>query len=345
MGLKEGKNVDLYPYKPNFISAVIAIIMFVFSFSFTLYYFVKKKTWFFFCMVDACLMMLIGTITRAMSIKDQDNDILYIVSYLTIMLCPSVAAAACYMAFGRVVYHVTPEERRNFKNLWVPARFITPIFVILDIIGFLIMFIGLGGMAASVTNDDIKSDPKKLKSTVDNALIALKVGLVLQLICFLIFTLLASRFIMVSKRWRNQWPDAKWRKFALVICAACFFLLIRSVFRVFEFTHDKKSDFFKWEWPIYIFDLLPMQLVFCLFIQYHPSDFLPWHLCGLKKRKDVLHQKINAYPPEDPSIYGHNPMIQPNYSGHNQQMSQNPAFYSQPNQGSEAALHQMPLRH
>jgi len=342
---KQHKTSDLYPYNPSFVSAVVAIVMFFLSFSLTLFYLFKKKTWFFFWMLDAVLMMLVGTVTRAMSIKDEDNPHYYIVSYLLIMLCPSVAAAACYMAFGRVIFHVTPPERRNFKNLWLPARFITPIFVTLDIIGFLIMFIGLGGMAASVASDDIKSDPVKLKDTVDNARSALKVGLVLQLGMFIVFTLLALRFMMVSKRWRNQWPDAKWRKFAFVICAACFLLLVRSVFRVFEFTSGHNNKIFKYEWPIYAFDMFPMQLVFCLFIQYHPGDYLPWHLRGFLKRKDVLNQRFNAYPPEDPSIYGHNPMIQPNYAGHSQQMSQNPAFYAHPGQGSEGALHQMPLRH
>jgi succinate dehydrogenase/fumarate reductase cytochrome b subunit len=142
----------------------------------------------------------------------------------TCSLAPSFMAAACYMAFGRLVYWVTPESYRSMRYLWVPVRWITTIFVTFDIISFLIQFLGLASLAASVTSED--SDATLLDK-VEKSLRIVKLGLIVQLLCFVIFTVVGVRMLSVNKRWRDQWPDTgRWKQLNWAINCACALLVV-----------------------------------------------------------------------------------------------------------------------
>lgn len=117
---------------------------------------------------------------------------------------------------GRVILHVTPSSFRNIKNLWVPPRWMTPIFVTCDIVAFLIQVFG----ATSATS----KDPK----VVQRGYNVMKVGLVIQLVCFGFFLVVSLRFHFISKKFESSWPDRQWKKLLMAINIASGLIFVCS---------------------------------------------------------------------------------------------------------------------
>lgn len=144
---------------------------------------------------------------------------------LSSSLAPSFIAAACYMVFGRLIWLVTPATWRGFRSLWVPARWITPIFVTLDLLSFFIQLAGLGSVASAHSpNISAEESQKRL----ENGTSTLKTGLIVQLFGFGIFTVIGLRFVVVSRKWKNDWPDdgGRWRRCVWVINICCALIMV-----------------------------------------------------------------------------------------------------------------------
>jgi hypothetical protein len=84
-------------------------------------------------MVVAALMESVGYICRIISTKNVHSKNIFVTSYSLIVLAPVLMAGACYVIFGRIVFHVVPKKDRTTRLLWIPPRFITPIFVLCDV--------------------------------------------------------------------------------------------------------------------------------------------------------------------------------------------------------------------
>ena len=133
-------------------------------------------------------------------------------------LAPSLLAAACYMIFGRIIYWVTPESRRGFRHLWVPARFIAIFFIFWDVLSFVIQCLALIIILSQVYNTD--TDTRLRAKALKTGYNVLKIGFIMQICVFGTFALLALRFMFVSKQWRYDWPEggnSSWRKLAWTI--------------------------------------------------------------------------------------------------------------------------------
>ncbi len=53
-----------------------------------------------------------------------------------------------YEPIGRLIWWVTPSSYPGFSTFWVPARWITPLFVTFDLGSFYIQFLGLAAVTA-----------------------------------------------------------------------------------------------------------------------------------------------------------------------------------------------------
>lgn len=102
---------------------------------------------------------------------------------------------------GRIVFHVVPKESRTVRLLWIPPRFVTPIFVICDIIALLTQLLG----AVELTTIDA-NDPKFASKTKTGEKIA-QVGVAIQLVCFGLFSIIAIRFNFTSKRFAASFNE------------------------------------------------------------------------------------------------------------------------------------------
>lgn len=99
---------------------------------------------------------------------------IYALSTIVILVAPALLAATLYMIYGRMVLQVDNGKRSIVR----PSR-VTLIFVLFDIISFLVQAYG-GGMYASKNIDTVK----KAKSV-------LLIGLIIQIVAFGIFLIIS----------------------------------------------------------------------------------------------------------------------------------------------------------
>jgi hypothetical protein len=233
-----------------------------------------------------------GYIVRCLSTQNVSNKTLYVAQFCLIVLAPVLMAAACYVIFGRIFYNVVPKHERTMKLLWVPPRFLTPIFVVCDIIALFVQLVGaIVVTSVNITDSDAQTKLNRGKN------IAL-VGLGVQIACFGLFSIIAVRFHFTSKRFESDFKartagsttDEKyyfvedkerrlktnWPALLLCVNAACILILVRSIYRVCDFALGKTGYTAKNEWCAYVFDALPIFPCVALFTYWHPARYLPY---------------------------------------------------------------------
>ncbi|KAF4263868.1 hypothetical protein KXW98_002499 [Aspergillus fumigatus] len=239
-------------------------------------------------MIIAVAMEAIGFISRSISAQHVSERTPYVLQFSLIILAPVLMAACCYILFGRILFHVVPPEARTFQLCWVPPRFITPIFVGFDIVALLLQ---LGGAVLITSADGTSSDAKDKFDRGRN--IAL-IGVIVQMVAFGLFSLAAFRFNFTSKRFAKPVDEqfemlasndagpggreksANWNALLRVVNFSTLMILIRSVYRLVEFTEGKNGYINLHEWCLYVFDALPIFPCAALFVYWHPAKYLPY---------------------------------------------------------------------
>jgi hypothetical protein len=253
-------------------------------------------------------MEAVGFICRAVSAREEHKDIPFLIAFLMILLAPSFLAAACYTAFSRVVWFSCPTHALSFKHLWCFPRWITPTFVIFDLFSFLIQLVGGGLISRSYDHDD--SHDRSIEQTEKKVMagrVILVLGLILQMSCFASFAVIALRYFVISKKWRDEdLGDWKmWRKLSWMINIAAGLITLRAIYRTMEIPHDKGTGL-KYlqshEWCFWIFDALPMFAVLLVFAIFHPGRYLPRSYTGLTLDKGRAIQQKDEIRPQ--SIVG-----------------------------------------
>ncbi|MCJ1283965.1 hypothetical protein MMC26_003296 [Xylographa opegraphella] len=192
---------------------------------------------------------------------------------------------------GRIVYHVVPAAARTTKFLWVPPRFVTPIFVVCDIIALLTQLYG-----AVIVSGTQVTDPDAASKFAHGKEVVL-IGLGIQVACFGLFSIIAIRFHFTSKRFAETFNQRMggvprdpyfvaggqkrkfkrdWETLLWVVNAACVLVLVRTVYRICDFALGKTGYIEENEWCAYVFDAVPMLPCIALFIYYHPAVYLPY---------------------------------------------------------------------
>ena len=134
------------------------------------------------------------------------------------------------MAFGRIIYWVTPESHRGFRHTWVPTRFVAIFFIFWDCLSFFIQCVGILFLVANLYKKDLTVDrqTKVLTTTYD----ILRVGFIMQTIGFGIFALTSIRFIFASKNWRYDWPEggsSSWKRLAWTVTGSSMLLTVSRI--------------------------------------------------------------------------------------------------------------------
>lgn len=156
---------------------------------------------------------------------------------------------------------------------------------------FLLQLIGaviISGTQATDTNAASKLNRGKT--------IAL-IGLGIQIACFGLFSIIAIPFNFTSKRFDGDFdsrvggtPDEKfftvddmkrkmsknWQALLRVVNLTCLLILVRSIYRVCDFSLGKSGYIEKHEWFAYVFDALPILPCVALYLYWHPAKYLPY---------------------------------------------------------------------
>lgn len=146
-------------------------------------------------------------------------------------LAPSFMAAACYTVFGRIVWWVTPQESRRVRLLWCPTRYVAALFVLVDTGSFLVQLLGAGAVGAAYSNHALSAHDRQERARTGRA--ALKLGIGVQVACSGAFTVVATRFLVVSRRWVGRslpyaaHPGASWTRLTWAVNASSLLLMVR----------------------------------------------------------------------------------------------------------------------
>ncbi|KAF7966856.1 hypothetical protein HWV62_36715 [Athelia sp. TMB] len=228
--------------------------------------------------------MAFGFAFREVFIGDPYSEGKFIIQDLLILLSPCFFLAADYMILGRLAVSLTTSSAPvSSKCLLLPATRIAQIFVWGDVTTFLIQAVG-GAMTTQAAHANLG---KK---------IAL-VGLILQLISFGLFTGLLLAFgFRVRKLFPEVWSHSPssgrkdWRILFWATAFTCVAILIRSGFRIIEFSQGANGYITTHEAFFYFFDSLPLLLAISLFVFVWPPTYT--HPQGLQKFVD----EAGSYP-------------------------------------------------
>ncbi|KAJ4368307.1 hypothetical protein N0V83_006663 [Neocucurbitaria cava] len=308
-----------YIYDPSEPAAIVGAIAISLVSIFSIYQYLRYRSWFFWAAIIAVTMLSFGFLSRVVSALDEQKDTPFIVAWLMILLAPSFLAAACYSAFSRVVWFSCPTHALTFKTLWCFPRWITPTFVVFDLFSFVIQLVGASQISREYDHD---SDPSRtIESSERKALpgrIILLLGLVLQMMCFISFSTISMRYFYISRHWRaHDLGDMKlWRKLSYTINLSSIIIALRAIYRTMEIPHNQDYGL-KYlqsnEWCFWTFDAVPILAVLVVFAVWHPGRYLPRSYTGLTldkgrvmKEKDEIRSmhaapetELRNFKPED----------------------------------------------
>ncbi|KAE9365646.1 RTA1 like protein [Stipitochalara longipes BDJ] len=246
----------LWKYLPSIPAAVVFLILFVATTGLHLWRILKTKTWF--CIVFAIggFFEVIGYIGRAIAHNSTGKLIPFILQNFFILLAPALFAASIYMVLGRIIRSVHGEQHSLIRVHWL-----TRAFVLGDVFSFMIQ----GGAAGlMVTGNNV--------ALGNNIVIA---GLAIQVISFGLFIITAIVFqVRIGKfptRESVLEENMPWKQNLYGLYAMSVLVLIRSVFRVVEYSLGYDGYALEHEWTLYAFDSVPMFFVTVVFFWRYPS--------------------------------------------------------------------------
>jgi hypothetical protein len=237
-------------------------------------------------------MLSLGFICRLISAYDEAKESPFLVSWLMILLAPSFLAAGCYTAFSRVVWFSCPTESLNFGTLWCWPRWITASFVAFDLFSFLVQLVGASQISRQYEVD--RDGERTISQSEREALpgrVILILGLVMQMLCFLTFSIISMRYFYISRRrWSaHDLGDMKlWRNLSYTINLSSVLIALRAVYRTMEIPHDSTYGLRylqSHEWCFWVFDAAPILAVVVVFAVWHPGRYLPRSYTGLRLNK------------------------------------------------------------
>ncbi|KAL7949784.1 RTA1 like domain-containing protein [Trichoderma barbatum] len=252
-----------YRYTPSIAAAAVFCILFFLS---TLLHFLqmwKTRSWYLTPLVIGCLFEFIGFAGRAASGAEKAGCWTlgpYITQSMFILLAPALFAASIYMILGRIILLIDGHDHSFIKPQWL-----TKIFVFGDVICFLLLAGGSGILASS------KNSPS-MSDTGNNVIIG---GLVLQLIWFALFVIVAAVFhyrMRSIPTLRSQQSECRWQVYLQTLYVSGSLIIIRNLFRVIEYAQGNNGYLLSKEAFIYIFDALPMLVVVAWLHWRHPSE-------------------------------------------------------------------------
>ncbi|KAF4853621.1 Protein RTM1 [Colletotrichum siamense] len=249
-------NYYLWKYLPSVPAAVIFCIIFLTTTFAYMWKIWKTRAWFCIPMAIGGYMEFLGYVFRAVAHNKTGKLMPFVASQNNILLAPVLFAASIYMTLGRVIRIVNGERHSIIR----PSR-LTKVFVAGDVLALAIQ-----GSAAGLM---VVSEYAKIAQGIVVA------GLVFHICVFGVFWTTAWTFHSRMKKDPGYYeigPDVKWEQALRMLYGASGLIMARSVFRIIEFVMGNDGYLLSNEWPLYIFDSIPMFAVMGTFWYWFPSS-------------------------------------------------------------------------
>jgi hypothetical protein len=201
----------------------------------------------------------VGYIGRALAHSATDSLIFYIMQSIFTLLPPILFAASIYMVLSRIIRAAGGEEYSL-----IGLGKLTKIFVWGDVVSFVIQ--GNGASLMAIGNS--------LSSMAQWIVIG---GLALQIAMFGLFMITAVVFQLRYERHSVKvavYSYTGWKQSLYMLYAVSTLVMIRSIFRVFEFILGTGGYPMTHEWTLYVFDSTLMFGVMVIFYLYYPSNLV-----------------------------------------------------------------------
>ncbi|KAL2819041.1 RTA1 like protein-domain-containing protein [Aspergillus cavernicola] len=275
-----------WDFCPNSGAAVLFTVLYGLCMFVHLFLAVKTKKRFCWVIIMGCTWLTVGFALRTKAAHRITGSADFIPQYLIIFLGPLWLNGFVYMVMGRMVHMLLKRDRLYH----ISARRLTLIFVILDIISFLVQAASSGPM----NSDDLDS--------VQIGIYIMMAGVGLQQACILFFVGLAVRFhyklILATRNaqghrmeddhlCRNLDSDSDdnatvksviytvpWRRLLYALYLTLVLISIRNIFRLFEFYDGADGYISVHEAFFYSLDALPIFAGLIVLAVVHPSCVL-----------------------------------------------------------------------
>lgn len=306
--------INPYIYTPSFSIAVVGSVVFAiagFALSAQL---IRNKAWYFNLMPQAALIEAAGMIARTDSTLHVTNLTAFAVQMLATSIPASLVAIGNIFTFTRLMWWVTPSDKRTFQTIGVPTKWVSAIWA-----------------SMSVACDILKSIGSNLRTNPTAQKVEM-IGLILQFFVFAAFTLFSARFMWRARSWliSGEAESKYWERLGWTIVGVMGTLAVcnskspslqsltnppqlRAIFVVIEFDGQPQlpanpaaaaaaassppmlSFIAIHEWPFWFFDVFPMAVAFALFICNNPGDYLPREYTRLRfKIRDIERVKSTS---------------------------------------------------
>ncbi len=187
----------------------------------------------------------------------------YVLQYIFILIAPTLFAACIYMVLTRLIRRLQAE-----KLCFIPTKWLTKIFLLGDIVSFLVQFVG--GLMA--TSTDAKMDPVLAKNIILLGLFIQVVIFGLYIITIVIFHLRMRKATGIGAANAMNFP---WQPIIYLLYGVGLLIMVRSIYRIIEFVIGMDSFLFTHEWPLYALDGGPMLAVVIVWALRYPSELNP----------------------------------------------------------------------
>ncbi|KAE8370391.1 putative RTA1 domain protein [Aspergillus caelatus] len=244
----------LWLYVPSLAAAIIFLLFFAVATMMHTYRLIKTRTWFCIPFAMGGIFEIYGYGGRCGAYKNTASLFSYALSNNGALLAPALFAASIYMTLSRLIRALHGE-----KHCIIPMKWLTKTFVFGDIASFAVQ--------ASSTGLSVTGHGAAAKAVV-------LLGLFIQLISFGLFGVVAAVFyrrILKSPTSECFNSNVQWESSLHMLFTVSALIMIRSIFRVIEYWSGESAYLLQHEWPMYVFDSVPMLVVMTLFYVRYPS--------------------------------------------------------------------------
>lgn len=182
-------------YIPSFSMAVAGSVAYLIISYVTLMQVFRYKSWYFFLVPQAALMDAVGTIARThatlhLSMKPGTE---FIMQMMLLSAIPSLVGIINIMSFTRVIWWMTPDEKRTKQVLKVAPNVMSLFWA-----GFAVIP-DMAKAPASILGKPKGHDERPNPTSIWERITS--VCLVVQFFAFFCWTLWAVRYMLISRRW------------------------------------------------------------------------------------------------------------------------------------------------
>ncbi|KAI3324746.1 RTA1-domain-containing protein [Xylariaceae sp. AK1471] len=248
-----GFDFKLYRYDLSLPAAIVAVAVFLILSVMHVWRLRRHQAYYFTPFTIGGLFQVVGYTGRIWSHFDPLAIGGFVIQAILILVAPALYAASIYMILGRLICAVRAE-----RISIIPIKWMTKIFVVGDVLSFLLQA-GGGGIQAAGTLE--------LYDLGEKIIIA---GLFVQILIFSFFLITTIIFhYRQSTHVREQPTEVPWQRYLNVLYAVSGIILVRSIFRVIEYLQGNRGYLIAHEVFLYIFDALLMATVMAIFLVYY----------------------------------------------------------------------------